>query len=354
MNTRRPLAVLLLLTLLAFVVAGCGGDDAASADSDPQELLSETFDSEGAVDSGVLDISVTAVAEGEGGGNLTGSLSGPFQSTAEDAPPLIDMTAALKVDGGGDNIDFSGGLTITEDGAYVTSDGTAYQVDDPTFELFKQAFSQSAGAAESSGQEGGAIFGQLGIDPSTWITDLSNEGTEEVGGAETVHLSGTADIAKLLEDSQAISQATGQATGVDAGQLDQLAGAVETSQVDIYTGVDDRILRRLDLNLVLSDPSEEGPLELELSIGISGVNEEQTIEAPADPQPIEELVPGGLGAIAAGGALPEAGIDGGTGGSGGSGGGSGSGADAGQEYLDCVAEAGSDPEAINACAELLN
>ena len=75
----------------------------------------------------------------------------------------------------------------------------------------------------------------------------------------------------------------------------------QAATVDVYTGVDDNILRQLDLTLEIADPGSSGDtLNLSLSVAISAVNEDQSFEAPADAKPLDELIPGGVGAIAGG------------------------------------------------------
>ena len=349
-NTRLLLPLALLAALLCVVaIAGCGGGGSDES-SDPQELLNETFGGDGEVNSGVLDISVEASAEGDQGGSLSGELSGPFESRADDELPLLDVDATVNVSTTGADQSIEGGLTVTEDGAYITTDGQAYAVDEPTFAALEQAYAQSAQAqAESTDPESSAIFDQLGIDPASWLTDVTNEGTEEVGGAETVHISGTPDVAKIFEDAQRLDP-TGQTAGVgDAGQL---ADAVSDATIDVYTGAEDHILRRLDVSVDLADPRASGATaNFTLSLGLSGVNEEQAIEAPANPKPIDELIPGGLGAVLAdpslGGAL---GAGTGTGGGTGTSGGGSSANDA--KYAECVAGAAT-PDALAKCAEQL-
>lgn len=329
---RLVLAAMALFSALA-LLAGCGG---SNDDADPQQLLSETFSGDGQVESGVLDISLDAAAAGDSGGSLTASLSGPFESSNPDELPLLDLDASIDLQAGPDSQSIEGGVTVVEGGAYVTSDGQAYEVDQPTYEALVQAFAASAAQQDSSAEQGTAIFDQLGIDPSTWITDVTNEGTEDVEGTETVHISGTPDVGRILEDAQRIDP-TGSAAG--AGSSAQLADAVESASVDVYTGADDSILRKLDLSIELADPGGSGQtVSFSLSIGISDVNEDQTIEAPADAKPIDELIPGGLGSL---GSLGGGAGDTGLGDLGGS-----------AEYQQCVATAAS-PDELAQCAELL-
>ena len=291
-----PRSVLVVaLCALALTVAGCGGS--ADQSSDPQQLLNETFGGEGSVDSGVLNVSFAASSSGKGGGSLEAGLSGPFQARDPDQLPLIDFSGSLRATGAVDNTSFDGGLTLAGDAAFVTIGGQAYEVDEATFTSFSDAFAQSTPQQQDQGEQGAALFDQLGIDPAGWLTDVSNEGTEEVDGVETVHISGTADVSRIVADVEALDP-TGNALG--AGGSKALSESVRAAGVDVYTGVEDKILRRLDLTLELADGGAGGQvLGLAVSIGVSGVNEEQTIEAPADAEPLEDLIPGGLGGLGA-------------------------------------------------------
>jgi hypothetical protein len=129
---KRLLAAAAVLFAALALLAGCGGDD--GSDADPQELLSETFSGEGQVTSGVLDLSVDASADGEGGGSLTASLSGPFDSRSPDELPLIDLDASADLEAGPDSQSIEGGIVVTEDSAFLTTGGQAYEVDQATYD----------------------------------------------------------------------------------------------------------------------------------------------------------------------------------------------------------------------------
>lgn len=357
-SLKRPLVLLLALGLAAALIAACGEDSDSGSDADPQQLLEETFSANAEVESGVLDVSIDADVTGAQGGTLSAALSGPFQSTGTNKLPALDMNLDLSAEGvGTENVEFSGGLTVTEDGAFINVDGTDYAVDDQTFSSFKRLYSESAQSQQGSG-EGAALLQQLGIDPSTWLTDVTNEGTEEVGGVETVHISGTADIAKIVEDFQSLAEGVpGAAAGIDQQQLQQLEEAVRSVTVDVFTGADDRILRRLDLTFDLQDPASGQEISFSFSIGISEINEPQEITAPENAKPLEDLIPGGLGAAGGLGGLGGLQGLGGLPDGGGSAGGGGS-VDlddlqgANQKYVDCVNGA-TTPEEILDCARLL-
>jgi hypothetical protein len=278
--------------LAALVAWGCGGT--ANAESDPEALLEETFSGEGGVDSGVLDLALSASSKRPGGGSLAATLEGPFETRGPEQPPLTDVGVSLKAQGGGEDIDIDAGLTITEDGAFVGFGGQSYAVDDATFASFAEEFA-SASADRERRAGGGTLLERFGLEPSEWLTDVSNEGIEEIGGVETVHISGSPDVARIIADVVALDP-TGTALGALGAQ--ELADSVGAASIDLYTGAEDKVLRRLDLAIAFTDTAASGgELDLALSFGIADVNQEQTIEAPPDPKPLGELIPGGLGPL---------------------------------------------------------
>lgn len=338
-----PILAAALLAMATLLLAACGSDAGDDADSDPQELLERTFSEDSQIESGLLSVTVQAEGEGGQGGTLDASLSGPFQARGEGELPLLDIGLRLLFESGEDSQNIEGALTLTQDAAYVTVDETAYEVDEATYGSVQEAYAQSAAAAEEQEQdeEGSAVLSQLGIDPANWLTDVTNEGVEEVDGTEVVRISGTADVSRILADTQELAQTGGQAAGLSADELGELEESVRSASVDVFTGADDNILRRLDLGLELDSPDDDAALALTVSIALSEVNEDQEFPAPEDPQPLEQLLPGGLGPL---GAMPSGP------GEGDAGGGFSPPDDA---YLQCLQEAGSDQEAINECAGLL-
>jgi hypothetical protein len=359
----RPFILLCLLALaIPVVIAGCGSDDSGE---DPQTVLDETFNNDTKVTSGDLSLTASVNAEGEQGGSFEASLSGPFQGDAENenAIPQLDWTASASGGAAGQSIDFSGGLVVTEDNAYVEYQDQAYELGTETFTQLRDAFeaqAEAAGAGSSDAQgtfqeQCASAIEQAGGDPAacdidlqSWLTDLTNEGTEEVGGAETIHISGDANIEQILTDIGNLASSVPQASssGFDPSQLSAVSGAVTDASINVYSGESDHILRKLEFNLGI-DPSAVAPegvtipigeIDVNFAVEIGGLNEEQTIEAPSGAKPISELF-GDLGVDPSvlGGALGAAG-----------GGGSG----AGDAYLECVAQA-STPAEINDCASEL-
>ena len=154
--TRIRTFILLCLLALAvpIVIAGCGSDDSSE---DPQTVLDETFNNDTKVTSGDLSLTASVNAEGDQGGSFEASLSGPFQGDADNpnAIPQLDWTVSATGSGAGQSIDFSGGLTVTDDNAYVTYNDQAYEVGTDTFDQLKQAFeAQAAAATGTTGAQG--------------------------------------------------------------------------------------------------------------------------------------------------------------------------------------------------------
>jgi hypothetical protein len=368
----KPIRILLALFALAIpgaLIAGCGGDDDDS-DADPQTILQDTFNNDTKVTGGNLTLSASVNAEGQEGGTFEGSLSGPYQGDPDNPAsiPQVDWTVSSSGEIAGQSLDFDGGLVLTDDNAFVEYNGNAYELGAETYgplkeELESQADAQAEdspatfqAACEQALQQSGATdTAACDIDPANWLTNATNEGTEDVGGSESTHIHGDADLDQILNDIGGIAAAVpGLANqGFDPAELQLLEGAVDTATVDVYSTTDDNLLSKLDVNLTLDLTAIPGAgqslstVDMTLGYEVADINEEQTIEAPSDAQPIDQLLGdlgidlGDLGALGAG-----SGLDFGAGG----GGGKAPNADA---YLDCLQQAGSDADAINACASEL-
>ena len=114
--------------------------------------------------------------------------------------------------------------------------------------------------------------------------------------------------------------------------------------MEIHTGAEDRILRRIVVTLSLTAPEgrrRRRTVDVRFDLQLQEVNEDQTIEAPDDAKSFEELLTqlegfglGDLGALGggAGGGGEQPNVD---------------------EYADCVAQAAGDNEKVRKCADLL-
>ena len=189
MHRTRALILIALALALGLAVAACGGggDDGGE---DPQQVLEDTFNNEQSIDSGSFDLSLKVEAEGDQGGTFEGSLGGPFQSR-EAKFPQFDLNAEIKLDTSAQDFSGSAGLTSTGEGVFVGFQDTDYEVPQELFDQFSTSYEQLQQQSQSQGDQDSNFLQSLGIDPTNWLTDLSNEGSEDVDGTETVHISGT-------------------------------------------------------------------------------------------------------------------------------------------------------------------
>jgi hypothetical protein len=354
----QPILLALVAALtLALGVAACGGGsgDQASSSTDVNQLLSDTFKGNKDVKSGKLNLALKVDAKGAQGvnGPITMSVSGPFQSQGKGALPKFDIDFAFS----GAGQDIKAGLTSTGSKGFVNFQGTEYAVSPQVFQQFKAGFEQAQ--KNSSDKKQSQSLSSLGLDPRQWLTNPKNEGDAKVGNDDTIKITGGVDVNKLLDDVNQALQKTKQ-LGVQGtqqlpsqltpAQKKQVTDAIKHPKVEIYTGKDDKILRRMVVDLGIVPPKgSSGSANINFDLSISDLNKDQTISEPSGAQPFDKLLSQlqGLG-------LGGLGSTGGTGATGGtsSGGGSGNNADL-KKYSDCVAKAGNDTQKARDCAKIL-
>ena len=349
----RAIVAVLALAAVALVLAACGGDDGGGGgggSADAETLLRQTFTGSHEIRSGRADVRVRIVADGDPSlrGPIEVGISGPFQSAGADQVPEFDM--ALDVSAQGQS--FDAGLTSTSDRLFVRFSGTSYEVPADLVNQLKDSWRRS----QQEGSDQRLSLESLGIEPLNWLEDATVEGTEDVGGTETDHISASVNVSALLDDvddllrevsEQGLAGATGQdvPSRIPPDARSQIEDAVENASFDVWSGTEDHTLRRLELDLTIVPPEGEGgprSLDVTLSIELTDVNQPQTIEAPATTRPLDELLGQFQGLL--GGAL---------GGAGGLGGGGGASSDQLDAYTRCIQEAGSDVARAQECASLL-
>jgi hypothetical protein len=366
----RLLFAFLAIFLLATALAACGGDDDGSADEDPQKVLDQTFSGDNeSVDSGDFSFSINVEATGEDAGTFDAEVSGPFDTQGDETKvPKFDLSAKLDASSKEEDVNFDGGLISTGDAAYISYKGSDYEVEQDLFDRFKQSVEQGADQQQEDQQSSQALLDAFGIeDPTSLLTNLENEGTADVEGTETTHISGDLDVDRSIEALKEVLSNASALGALGGGtqdipepeELDRVADSIKEASFDVYSGTDDDILRRLQIALDIEPPDDSGTLDLGLDFTLSGVNEEQTIEAPSGAKPFNQFLeeigvdPSALGALGA--------LGGGGGALGGASGGGGPttpalpgstpDADAAQKYLDCVSEANSAAD-LQACSDL--
>ncbi len=300
MNSRSRVIVALLGALvLAWAFGGCGG---GASSSSAKTLLSETFDSKKPIESGQLDASISL--SGTGSTSLKQAisvhLSGPFQSAGARKLPSFDLKVELSVGG---HILQAGALS-TSKAFFIELEGTPFQAPQSAVSALEQAYAK---ASTSAASHGSSTFATLGIDPGRWLVNPVQQGVATVDGTETIHLVADLDIARFLADANRLSGA-GSSLGLNGGgnelgglistsEIDALAHAVKSARVDVYTGKEDHLLRRITVTASLDAGGQAAGLleglrtaKLTLDLQLTDVNQHQTIEEPSKPRAMSELV----------------------------------------------------------------
>jgi hypothetical protein len=280
---RRPAAVVLAL----FALAGCGGE---SGTSNPGEALSQTAAKLGEIRSGTLRFKL-AVEPREEGGDFGFELSGPFQLGEPGALPVarIDYTQTA-----GDERE-TVTLTSTGERAFVTVDGTAYELPPDRADELREA-------GEALGGDGGGSGGLEELKIDDWIVEAESSDGGDVGGADTDKIEAELDVVAAVNDLIELSGGVGgpDLDPVEGPEAEQLRDAVKDAKLEVWTGDDDRLLRRLRLEADFDPSLPEGLEELARAAGskvlfeleIDGPNERVEVEQPEDPRPPSEF-PGG-------------------------------------------------------------
>lgn len=345
----RAIVALLAAMLAALAIAACGGDDkgGGGGGDDAATLLRQTFSDSHEVRSGRVDARLRLTVDDPTiRGPVDISVSGPFQSDGPNELPQFDMTVDIEAQGQ----TFEVGLVATDDKAFVEISGTAYEVPRDLLAELERGFRR----AQKEGSDDDTSLAALGIDPLKWLKDPSVEGSEDVGGVETKHITAGVDVPALLDDidkalaevdRQGLADSTGQDVPdrIPADARKEIEEAVKSARFDVWTGADDHILRRLRVVVSVEDDDErDGPraLDLELTVELTGLNEPQRISAPGNVRPLQELLGQLQGLL--GGAL------------GGDMGGLGAGSsDQFEEYTRCIEDAQGDVSRAQECADLL-
>jgi hypothetical protein len=319
MTRIRALIALTFALVVALVLAACGG---GGNGEDPHQVLQQTFNNPTSIQSGSFDLDFKIeTSGGDNPGSFEAKLGGKFAGRANGQFPQFDIDASVKAESGSQSFSGAGGLTSTGDAAFVSYQGTDYAVPQQLYDEFTTTYAQLQGQSNSG--KSASLLKALNISPANWLTDLKNEGTTDVEGTKTIHISGSANVSKLVEDLKAIAQRAGSAVGnVNTAQLNQLNDVVQSGDIDIYSGESDKLLRRFEIHVDLKPPAgtpgAPDSLTLDIQLNFADVNKPETFNAPANPQPLSALFqslgvnPGQLGnalrgGLGTGGALPESG-----------------------------------------------
>lgn len=300
MSRFRIFTLLATAVALAGAFAACGGSDSSS--DDPQKVI-ESATLEG-VESGTIDLSLGVKAEGDSGGNLDLSLSGPFQSRGLETLPELDMEVSAKGDMDGEAVDFEGSVVLLSDRAFIGYNGNEYEVDPTTFGFVKSGFEQGLTEAGAEGESESADVtacqeALAGIDLTTVIDNLESDGSADVDGTSTTKVSGdlnpegAVDALIALTEDPACSSQLEAAGPLPLDELEAARGEVSTAvkdaHVEVYVG-DDNIIRKAVAEITIEPKDANGEkAEVDFELTLGGVNESQKISAPENAKPLEGL-----------------------------------------------------------------
>jgi hypothetical protein len=272
----RRLAALLAVLGLA---AGCG-------QSDSQRVLSETADNLGKIHSGDLTLRLVVSPREGTKGRVGFELRGPFALRPGGLP--VAKVAYTQIAG-----DREATATFISTGtkAYAEINGKVYELPPSATDAVRRA----AGGGNASGG-----LGRLDID--SWVDHAVVTNGGYVGGATTDHVTADLDVVAAANGLLQLVRQLGRDTPtIEGDQAKQLEEAVESSSFDVWSGVQDHLLRRLVLQAKLGfdvPSSLQRALgdvvgaRVEFELGISKPNQPVSVPPPVNPLPSSEL-PGG-------------------------------------------------------------
>jgi hypothetical protein len=286
----RAASTLLVGALVVITLGGCG----SSSSGDATTILKQTFGGSHVVNSGNLNFTVTVAPSGSRTltSPITLSFGGPFQSRGQGKLPESDFNVSISAHGKTGSL----GIVSTGTSAYVTVQGTSYQLPAATFQKLESSFAGIGGG--SSGAPG---LSKLGINPMRWLIKPSVVGKQIIGGADTTHIRAGVNVAALLVDLNAFLQKASSvgvagASGISQTTRNQIAAHVKNPSFDVWTGTSDKTVRKLQVKLTLpvtgQVSTELGGLrsaDLALNLQYADLNKPQTIQAPTAIRPFNEF-----------------------------------------------------------------
>ena len=303
MSRLRIIAILASLLALSAVLAACGSSSSSNSEN-PQKVVNEATLK--GIKSANLNFTLGVKAEGSEGGNLNVSLSGPFQSEGKGQLPELDMSAKASGSINGKNVNLDGGLTLLNEKAYVEYKGTEYEVEPTTLSFIRSTIErdqQKNGAQNKSASAGACQEAVSNLKVGSFMDNLVNEGSSEVGGTSTTQVSGDLNVPGAIDALLKLSEtpacsaelgATGQIppTAELTKAKSQVESALKSAHVHLYVG-SDHIVRKITGEIQIEPPSRSsgGPKKVDLTfdLSLSDVNQPQTINAPSGAKPLNEL-----------------------------------------------------------------
>ncbi len=266
--SRRWLEAALVACALTTALGGCG-------DTEAEKRLDAAAEKLGEIRSGDLSLRVVAEGQGDVAGNTVGfELDGPFSFGEGDSLPVADMRYTQIAGEESETID----VISTADGVFVEIEGVAYELGEE----------QTSSLAAVPTTEEGLTELEIG----DWFETPELQAGEEIDGMETNLMTSDFDASSGLNDLVSLLGSTSTPV-IEGASQEQLERAVESATIEVVTGKEDDLLRRLGIEL---DLGLEGVEELQGAVAQTGatisfemelaaVNEPVEVEAPQDAEP---------------------------------------------------------------------
>lgn len=262
-----------------------------SSSGDASQVLDRTFRKPHVYRSGRLTVDLRVNGEGITGkaGELRIAMQGPFSSNGGGNVPSFALLMALKLGESQSRL----GLISNGKAVWMDLAGNDYQLPAEVFDSFRKAYAAAPGAK----REGAASpLERTGFRPLDWIESAEVTGEQQIGEAQTDHLTAKVNAPKMLSQLGGLLGIARTAGGglVPLGNLDaeaarKLGESVERAQVDVWSARGDGALRRISVDVRTKPSKGAKGATLRLDITMTDLNQPQTIPAPVRPKPFSAL-----------------------------------------------------------------
>jgi hypothetical protein len=296
---------------LALTASACGDGSSnssstavtgASSDSDAQAVLASIRTDVGDQGPQKLKLSLTATASGTAkdptlgvflGKPITLDLEGPVDAGARKADLSYELAAGpIKVDGG---------LRQVGSSSFLEVNGTWYTLPANTL--------SGASGTGTTGTTGTSLSPQALLrafgDPKALLRNAKLDGSDDVGGVDSDHVTGDVDLTALAKVLAAVSGGTGTGTGTGspasplspaqiAQSVRSLQQDVRSATADLWVGKDDHQIHRFATTIegVLDDTARSSSgiegFKIELDVSATPTSS-PSVSAPAGAAPIAQL-----------------------------------------------------------------
>lgn len=256
--TRATIASVLLL-------AACGGPSVS-------EVAAETSANLRSIRSGLLELRVTLSPDDNGPPIAGAAVLGSFERADPGRLPVGDLTVEDLASGGSS----SSRIVTTGDTGFVRVDGAFYKLPPDRVD------------PSGTARDGEGLF--AGVSIADWLRDPELGEGEGLDGLPVDRIRGELAVEAAFEDLLTVAARlpTGGGLPVLAG-LDpgELAAATEEATIEVVSGSDDRLVRRISMSLdlgpdaLISDhPDWAGATRLTVDLGLSEPNRKLRIAPP--------------------------------------------------------------------------